>query len=166
MTQNLISLVITKEQAETALALIRQVNAVLNGLITLKPGQRRSLTMMGPKSERYARGVILSLQQNAAIVPASVDVAGAAQDLETMDNLTPVLKAWQQTLERLQDTIDALGSDVMVTANQGFQLMKALGKAQGLEEITKELSYRHAKPKRKKGKAKVKVEEVVEGEDE
>lgn len=94
-----------------------------------------------------------SLQQNADIVPPSLDVAGAAADLETLDNLVPVLEAWKQTLERLQDTVDALGSDALVVANQGFKLMKSMGKAQGLEEITKELSYRHAKPKRKKPKA-------------
>lgn len=141
---------ITKDKADAALALIEQVGELLQGLRTLKPGQRRSSPMMGPKSERYARGVILSLQQNTEIVPASVNITRAVADLESMDNLIPVLKAWQQMLEHLQDTVYALGSDIMVVANRGFQLMKVLGKAHGLEEITKELSYRHAKSRRKK----------------
>lgn len=152
MSKSLVSTTVTKGQSHTAIGLVDQFTHVLPGMIVLSPGQRRKIPIMGPKSVYFARGVVGSLQQNADIVPRSVDVAGAAAKLESLDALVPVLMAMQQALQRVQDTVDALGSDVMVVASEGYRLMKSLGKAQGLEEITKELSYRHAKRKPTKRK--------------
>ena len=51
------------------------------GLITLDPGERRRLSMMGPKSEQYARTVLQALVQNQGVVPSNVDVAKLKKDL-------------------------------------------------------------------------------------
>jgi hypothetical protein len=149
MQQDLVSIAVTKELQTAVLGLVAQINQQLPGLITLPAAERRGFTMMGPKSERYARGVLLTLQQNADIVPRSIDVGAAVADLEALDNLLPILKAVQQLAERLEDTTAALGSDVMVVANIGYGLMKSVGRSAGLDDILKELSYRHAKSRRK-----------------
>jgi hypothetical protein len=143
---------VTKQRADEGLALILQFNALMGDLATLKPGQRKRLSMMGPMSDPFARGVMRTLQANPDIVPRSLDVDRAAAELETLDHLVPLLEAWQQTLVHLQDTVDALGAGVMKVANQGMKLMKAHGKERGLEGVIKELSFRHAKSRRKKAK--------------
>jgi hypothetical protein len=157
MPRNLVNVTVTKDQSTNGQSQITQFKHSVPGLITLAPGQRKKVPMMGPKSVYFGRGVIQALQQNADIVPRTLDVAGAAAKLESMEHLLPLLTAWQQMLQHLlqhlQDTYDALGSDVMVVANKGFQLMKSLGKEHGMEEITKGLGYRYAKPRRKKAKA-------------
>ena len=79
-----------------------------------------------------------------------MDIDAALAGLEAMDNLLVILKAMQQLTELMEDTVAALGSDAMVAANIGYGMMRSVGKTAGLDEIVKELSYRHARPRRKK----------------
>lgn len=150
MQQDLVSITVTKEVQAQVLALIAQINQLLHGLISLPAGERRQFAMMGPKSERFARGVLLALQQNSDIVPRSIDVAAAVADLEAHDNLAPITAALLQTAERVADTQAAAGSDAMAVANIGYGLMKSVGRAAGLDSTLEELSYRHRKSRRKK----------------
>lgn len=106
--------------------------------------------MMGAGSETYARLALESGKQNQQILPRGVDIEAAMQDLEALDNLRPVLKALQQLTEMLDDTVAALGSDVMFVANLVYSLLQSVGKAEGLDETLKELRARHARPRRKK----------------
>ena len=86
MPQNLVSIVITKEQQEAVLALIKQIEAHLPGLITLDPKDRQR-AKMGPKSERYARGVLGALKQHSALVPSGMGLDEALSDLDGHDIL-------------------------------------------------------------------------------
>ena len=149
MPQNLVSIVITKEQQEAVLALIKQIEAHLQGLITLDPKDRQR-AKMGPKSERYARGVLQALKQHAALVSSGMGLDEALSDLDGHDILLPVLVALQSLTTRVEDTVTALGSDVMDTAQTGYGMLKMLGNEQGLDELRKELSYRWARSPRKK----------------
>ena len=90
------------------------------------------------------------MAQNPDILPRGIDINAALADLEAMDNLMVVLKAMQQLTGMIEDTVAALGSDAMVTANLGYGLMQSVGKAAGLEEVVKELSYRHGRTRKKK----------------
>jgi hypothetical protein len=149
MPQNRASMVISPQQQAAALAAIAQINAQLNGLISLEPAERRSLPMMGPKSDRFARGVVRLLQQNPAIVPTGLELSNAVADLEALDKLLPILDALQKLTSRVDDTAAALGSDVMDVAHAGYGMLKMLGNAHGLEDMRKELGYRFAKSKKK-----------------
>jgi len=40
---------------------------------------------MGPKSERFVRGVVGGLQQNRALVPPGLGLEDALVDLQTLD---------------------------------------------------------------------------------
>ena len=152
MSQNLVSMVITRDQQSTVLALIAQILQVLAGTISLDPDDRRTLTSMGVGSDRFVRIVLRALQQNPDIVPRNLDVAEAVADLEALEMLLPILSALQQLVARVEDTRLALGSDLMISANRGYALMQANGSADGLEEALNEASYRYAK-KRRKSKA-------------
>jgi len=149
--QNAASIVVSKELQTALLSLIQQVRGHLPGLIALTVDERTSLTMMGPKSENFGRLALVTMKQNPDLMPRGLDMAAAEADLEARDNLIPVLQAVQQLYEELDDTVAALGSDVMVVANFVYGLVKANGGGAGLDEAVKELSLRHKKTRRNKG---------------
>jgi hypothetical protein len=105
--------------------------------------------MMGPKSERFARGVLEALQQNAALVPPGLELAEATADLRAMDMLRPILLGLRALTARTEDTDSALGSDLMDVAQTGYGMLKMLGHEHGLGDLRKELGYRWARGPRK-----------------
>lgn len=150
MSQNLVSIVITKEHRDGVLALIAQIFQILSGLISgLQAEERRALINMGAGSDRFVRTVHMALQQNPDIVPRNLSVEEFTRDLEALDMLMPIIAALQQLLTRCEDTRTALGSDLMVSANRGYALMQANGNYEGMEDALKEASYRYAKNRRK-----------------
>src|SRR3546814_5709396 len=113
MSQNMVSLTISDEQATSAMAGVSQVGAALPGLVSLEPDDRKGLVYMGSKSEVFCRQTIRLLEQNPQIIPPSMDLAGAVADLAALDRLRPIHEQLRQLLSRMDDTITALGSDAM-----------------------------------------------------
>lgn len=150
--QNLVSMVVTKEIQAELLALIARFRELLPGLISMANEDRRSLQLMGPRSESYGRLALITIAQNLHLLPRGIDIDAAFADLEARDNLIPVFKALQQLVEELDDTIAALGSDAMVVANISYGVMKAAGGNAALDDAVKELSARHRKTRRKSDK--------------
>ena len=149
MSQNLVSLNLTDEQIAAALAGLQQVEAALPGLIALESGERRGMMLLGPRSEPFARQTLRVLAQNPGIVPPSLNLTDAQADLAALDKLTPVLERLQKLAARVDDTVAALGSDVMDVALEGYGQIKLSGGAHGLDDLRKELSGRFTKSRRK-----------------
>ena len=149
MSQNLVSLDYTDEQIAAAMAGLQQIEAALPGLIAMESGDRRGMMLLGPVSQPFARQTLRVLEQNPGIVPPSLNVAEARVDLATFDKLTPVLERLQSLTTRVDDTLAALGSDVMDVALDGYNQIKLSGGAHGLDELRRELSGRFAKTRRK-----------------
>ena len=148
MSQNIISLVLTDAQIQTAMEALTALEEALTGLIALDGDERRRLTKMGQKSEVFCRQAVSVLALNPQIVPPSLHLADAQADLLALDRLRPVLDRLQKLAERGSDTEIALGSDVMDVALEGYGLLKVSGKNQGLDGLRKELSSRWAKTRR------------------
>ena len=148
MSQNLVSLTITQEQVAQALAGLAQIEAALPGLISLDAEDRRSLSLMGPKSEAFCRQALRVLVQYPRIVPASLDVAAAQQDLEAHERLRSVQVVMQRLMSRIDDTVMGLGSDVMEASREGYNHIKVASASHGLEEVRKELALRWSKSRR------------------
>lgn len=148
MTQNLTSIVLTDAQVQAADAALSELENQLVDLISLDSALRRRMKRMGDKSEQFARLAIGGLVQNPQVVPPSLDIAGAQNDLASLDRLRPLVRRLKRLTERAADTEAALGSDLMAMALQGYQLLKVAGKGQGLESLRKELGERFAKTSR------------------
>ncbi|CAH0354225.1 hypothetical protein [Aquabacterium sp. CECT 9606] len=114
----------------------------LSGLISLSTDERRSLNKMGEKSETFCRRTLVAMSDNAGLIPADVDVAEAQRDLAQLDALRPHIARLTKLLGRAEDSEMALGSDVMVTALEGYALLKVLGKGSGLDSLRKDMSVR------------------------
>ena len=104
---------------------------------------------MGPRSEPFARQTLRVLKDNPKIVPPSLNVPGASVDLDAHDKLKPLLERLQRLTSRVDDTVAALGSDVMDAALEGYAQIKLSGGAQGLDELRRELGGRFKRPSRK-----------------
>ena len=148
MSQNLVTFHLTDTQVLALGQALTEIETQLDGLIALNAAQRKSLARMGDKSETFCRQALSVLAQNPQIVPPSLMLAEAQADLIALDRLRPVLQRLQRLTERATDTDIALGSDVMACALQGYALLKAVGRNQGLEGLRKELSTRFAKSPR------------------
>lgn len=149
MSQNMISLTVTEDQQAAALAGLAQIEAALPGLLSLDAEARRRMTYMGDKSEVFTRQTLRVLEQNPQIVPPSLGLAEAQADLLALDRLRPVLERLQRLLVQVEDTSNALGSDAMATALEGYGQIKLSGAAQGLDELRREIGGRWARGPRK-----------------
>lgn len=145
MSQNLLSLTLSDAQLQTVDDALLALEGALAGLIALDGDERRGLARMGAKSEQFCRQTLSVLSQNPQIVPPSVKLADAQEDLVALDRLRPRLQRLQKLVERAEDSETALGSDVMALSLEGYALLKHVGKNQGLEALRKELSGRFSK---------------------
>ena len=103
---------------------------------------RRKLCKMGDGSEAFCRKALDAMRENSDLLPGNLDVAEMARDLADHDALNARLTRLLQLVERMRDTDMALGSDVMVAALLGFQVLRLAGKGQGLDGTSNELGKR------------------------
>jgi hypothetical protein len=66
-------------------------------------------------------------------MPPSFSVAELQRDLAAFDALRPRVNRLRALLEKSQDTLTALGSDVYAGARDGYLHMKAYGDSDGLD---------------------------------
>lgn len=148
MRQNIVTLNLSEAQLSAVDAALTELETLFAGLVSLTPQAKKRLLPMGECSEPFCRQSLQVLIQNPQLVPPNVDVADAVQDLKMLDSLRPRAIRLSRLTSRLADTDYALGSDVMQTATQGYALLKLVGRAQGLEDIRKDLATRFAKRRR------------------
>lgn len=148
MQQNVVSLNLSETQLVAVDAALTELEAQLAGPVALPPGTKKRMQPMGEKSEAFCRQALRVQKENPQVVPPNLDVADAVQDLKTLDQLRPRAIRLSRLMSRLADTDFALGSDVMQTATQGYALLKVVGRAQGLDEVRKDLGARFIKRRR------------------
>lgn len=153
MSQNIISLSLSPADLADIDTALTQLEQKFESLISLEPDVRQKLAKMGDKSEAFCRQVVTLLAQNPAVVPPSLDVPEAQNDLAHLDMLRPRIMRLSKLLRKAEDSETALGSDVMSAATLGYGLLQIAGKGQGLEELLKEVSVRWHKKRAPKAPA-------------
>ncbi len=142
MTKNLMSLTLSADDLDAVDAALTTLEARLAGLISLRVETHCGMAKMGDKSEAFCRRTLAGLAQNPQIVPPGFDLTESLADLAAADALHPRLLRLRRLAERAEDSELALGCDVMVAALQGDALLKAAGRADGLEGLRQGLSAR------------------------
>lgn len=153
MPQDLVSIELTDAQIADAQAGLTQAETALADLIALPPDESRGFTFMGTRSEPFCRQTLRVLGQNPQIVPPSLNLAGAQADLDALDKLRPLQERLRKLLTRVDDTLMALGSDVMATALEGYGQLRLSGDAYGLDDLRREVGARFNPRRRPPGGA-------------
>jgi len=140
--QNLISITLSPSDLQEMDAALDTLRRLFAPMITLEAHQRRELTKMGDKSEAFCRQTLTVLAANPQIVPPNLGVSEAQADLVALDALRPRLLQLQQLTERVEDSVLALGSDLMSVALEGYGLLKVSGRSESLKGARQALSAR------------------------
>lgn len=143
--QNLISMTLSPSELQEVDAALETLRRVFAPMISLEAQQRRELTKMGGKSEAFCRQTLTVLAANPQIVPPNLGLAEAQADLAALDALRPRLLLLQQLTERAEDSVLALGSDLMQVALEGYSLLKVSGRSESLKGARQALSARFAR---------------------
>jgi len=140
--QNLISMNLSPTDLQEVDAALETLRRVLAPMVALETQQRRELFKMGDKSEAFCRQTLAVLAANPQIVPPNLGLAEAQADLAALDALRPRVLQLQQLAERADDSMLALGSDLMSVSLEGYGLLKVSGRSEALKTARRALSAR------------------------
>ena len=140
--QNLISMNLSPADLQEVDAALETLRRVLAPMVALETQQRRELFKMGDKSEAFCRQTLAVLAANPQIVPPNLGLAEAQADLAALDALRPRVLQLQQLAERADDSMLALGSDLMSVSLEGYGLLKVSRRSGALKTARRALSAR------------------------
>src|SRR5215207_3256656 len=134
MPVNRISATLGEAERQAVLDAVQTIRTKLPFLIDLTPEERRALPRMGDSGRGFVAKALEVAEQNPDILPRSFDVAEMRKDLELLDALLPVVTAFGQVNELLDDTYTAVGSEVYASALLVYQYVRAAGKGSALDD--------------------------------
>lgn len=143
MGQNLVYSHLSPEQwaqLDQAFAQLQAAAAPL--LVPVAPTTKKTMVKMGDGSEAFCRKAVGVMEENVGLMPRDFDLAEVRRDLDTHDALNDRIVKLTRLLERMRDAEMALGSDVMVAALEGYAVLKAVGKGEGVEALKQMLGKR------------------------
>lgn len=146
MGQNIASIHLTPEQwAQIDDAVVVVTGVLEPALVPLTPTRKRGSPKMGDGSQAFCRLALQIAEENPALIPPRIDLEEMRRDLDSHDALKQRAVKLTALLEKVRDTQIALGSDVMVAALEIYAVLKAVGKAEGVHALRKQLSKRFDK---------------------
>lgn len=134
MSQNLVSLNFSADDLAAIDDALTTLEQHFAKLMSLDANTKRGLTKMGDKSESFCRQTLTVLAGNTQLLPPSFNLAETQSDLAALEALRPRMKG--------DDTLLALGSDLMSASLEGYALLKVSGKGAGVEQLRQVLSAR------------------------
>jgi hypothetical protein len=149
MPDNRISAALSSADQQAVLAAINTIRTKLPFLIDLSPEERKGLPRLGDKSRGFVSQALEIASQNPDILPRSFDVEEMRKDVELLDAFLPVMLAFAQLNELIEDTYIEVGSEAYAAALNVYQYTRAAGKGAALDNALDTLSRRFA---RKSGK--------------
>jgi len=145
MSQNLISVSLTDADYAEIDGALTVLESQFGKLINLSVNERRGLSKMGDKSEAFCRQALRVLDQNRHVLPPTLDLAEAQRDLSHFDQLRERAVRLQGLQGKMDDTLTALGSDVMSASLEGYALLRVVGEGSGLETLRQGMSARFSR---------------------
>ncbi len=142
MSQNIVDITFTADRLTAIDAALATLEAEFAQLIALTPERRRQLNKMGDKSEAFCRQAVDVLEMNPGVTPRNFEHDTLRRDLTALDALRPRMMRVSKLQQRLTDTEMALGSDLIVTAFEGYAYLKVAGKGEGLDQLRKMMAER------------------------
>ena len=146
LTNNRLNVTATPAQITAVKAAIQTINTNLPFLIGLTSDERIALPAIDVNNKAFTEDAINAGVNNAALLPAYVNVANMQSDLDLFTQLDEIIGLMNQTLEKLDDTQLLAGSEAYTN---GLTLYKLFGSAAdagmpGADAIVKQLQSRFA----------------------
>lgn len=145
MSQNLISVALTDADYAEIDGALTTLEIQFSKLINLSVSDRRGLSKMGEKSEAFCRQALRVLDQNRQVLPPTFDLGETQRDFKHLDALRDRAVRLEMLTGKMDDTLTALGSDVMSASLEGYALLRMLGEGSGLEALRQGMSARFAR---------------------
>jgi hypothetical protein len=143
MGQNVVARHLGDEEWTQLDEAIARVYAILGPmLVPVTPQAKKALVKMGEGSEAFCRQSYNVMRENIDLMPRSLDLDEMRRDLDSHDALNERIVKLTRLLEQARDTEIALGSDVMVSALEGYAVLKAVGKGDGVQALRRQLGKR------------------------
>ena len=156
MGQNLVNRHLAAEEWTQVDAGIAQAVAALEPvLVPVSATTKKVMVKMGDGSEAFCRRAYGVMLENLQLMPRGFDIEEMRRDLEAHDALNARITTLTRLLEKARNAEMALGSDVMVAALEGYAVLKAVGKGEGINELKKLLGRRFEGGPRAKDDAEV-----------
>ena len=148
MPDNRISATLSQADRQAVLDAVNTIRTKLPFLIDLSPEERKALPKLGDTGRGFVAQALQVAEQNPDILPRSFDVAEMRKDVELLDALLPVVTAFAQLNELLDDTYTAVGSEAYVAGLFVYQYVRAAGKGSALDGALDALGQRFARKSR------------------
>ncbi|WP_442938150.1 hypothetical protein [Nostoc sp.] len=121
-------------------AALQKIQQKLPFLVTLSTEERRKLVKMGDKSLAFVSNSFTAAQSNREILPATFDIEELVRDYQLATALTELLISMQQLTQQVDDTLMAVGSEVMTSSLTVYDYVKtASKKTPGLKTVAEQL---------------------------
>jgi hypothetical protein len=124
---------------------INTIRTKLPFLLDLTLEERRALPKMGDKSRAFVSQALEVARQNPDILPRSFDIEEMRRDVDLFNALQPLLIAFGQIQELIEDTYLLVGSEAYIAALLVYQYARAAGKGAALDSNLDALSQRFAR---------------------
>ncbi|MEQ1745722.1 MAG: hypothetical protein ABMA02_09870 [Saprospiraceae bacterium] len=140
---NLISASLSPEKKTEILQCLSEVQSSLGFLVNLSTADKKRLTKMGFRSIGYVDNCITAFDSNKQLLPGSIDQDELKRDRALYDSLSTIAMIIENLDEGLQDTIAALGHDLMVNCNDGYAFLKRSSQRDvGIKSATESIGRR------------------------
>ena len=145
MKQNLVHRHYTPEQwAQVDTAIDALSLALEPFLVGMSASQRKVLVKMGDGSEAFVRNAVDVIADNLALLPRGFDLEEMKRDLASHDAMQVRLARLTTLADKSRHTQMALGSDAMVAALDGYNILKRYAESEGFDTLRRTLGKRFA----------------------
>jgi hypothetical protein len=148
MTQRISASLTTSDRAEV-LAAMTTIKDKLPFLLSLTTDQRKALPKMGDRNVPFVKKALEAAIQNPDFLPRSFDIDEMRKDVELFEAMYPLVVAFSQMQELLNDTYMTVGSEAYSAALQVYNYAKASSSEAGLSSVVDELGQRFARKAKK-----------------
>ena len=138
-----INATLTPEDLAEIQTAIDTIQAKLPFLIALTTQERRRLFKMGDKSLGFVSNSLQTAQSNPNILPASFDLDSYERDYQLATDLNDIHARLGQLNEQVDDTLLAVGGELMSNSLNVYDYVKTAAKRQpGLKSVAQSLGDR------------------------
>ena len=111
-------------------------------MVNLTPHERKIHARLGNRTENWIKKILAYMKQRPELTPMYINAAEFENDIETRNNIGPILKQLAFLNESLSDTYVLLGSDIYKLGLAYYRNMKLVSKSDvpGTTQIYEDLA--------------------------